>query len=411
MRAPRWVLGATGPVVVSALLVAAVACGGGGASTSTASGQDGGETWSTLPEPPLSPRTGAGVVWAGTQLVVWGGTEAPSTNGPGPSTLSDGATWSPGGGWEPMAPPPANDGLAPQGFALWTGGEVVFGPVAAAGGGPSAVELLAYAPRTDSWRTVTPDAAGSAVLDGRADSPAVVAAVVGPEIVLGVTGGGAGRARPDGKLVALDPASGRSRALEPGPFDASPYPDLSGEVLLTKAGDRLLAVPNWAPEVWRLDPSDAGAWTLASRPPVRALHLNGAAWLGSEALFVEDHEPLAYDPAADGWRRLRRRPTGIPALRLDGGTAVVAAGDNVVAQGVGYEPARDRWYPLPALPVPPEQVLLDAYVGWTGDALVVFGGGRYSCPVDSTCEIDAEHVDWRPGGWILDPSGPRVTDR
>jgi hypothetical protein len=397
--------------------MAAVACGGGtGASTSTASGQGGGATWSALPEPPLSPRTGAGVVWADTQLVVWGGTEAPPTNGPGPTPrlrpLRDGATWSPGGGWETMAPPPANDGLAPQGFALWTGREVVFGPLVAASGGPSAVELLAYAPRTDSWRTVTPDAAGSAVLgDPRAGSPAVVAAVVGPEIVLGVVAGGAGPARRAGRLVALDLASGRSRALEPGPFDASPYPDLSGEVLLTVAGDRLLATPNWAPEVWRLDPSGVGTWTQTSRPPIRALHLNGSAWLGGEALFVEDHEPLAYDPAADRWRRLRRRPAGIPALRLDGDTAVIAAGDNVVAQGVGYEPATDRWYPLPVLPAPPEQVLLDAYVAWTGDAVVVFGGGRYSCAVDSTCEIDPAHVDWSPGGWILDSSGPQVTDR
>jgi hypothetical protein len=112
---------------------------------------------------------------------------------------------------------------------------------------------------------------------------------------------------------------------------------------------------------------------------------------------------VAFDPAADRWRELATPPRDLTRLRLDGGTGPIAAGDQAVARGAAYDTGTDVWYPLAPLPLDPDQVVLDAFVGWTSDSLVVFGGGQYSCPVDATCDVEPESVDWDQRGWVYRP--------
>lgn len=390
-------------VVSVVMLLAAMACGGrSGSSAETprpeAAGHLAGGRWSVLPEPPLSDRVDPAVVWAGDRLVAWGGTN-PAVDA-GVARL-DGATWAPDMGWRSMARAPANRGLARGGFAVWTGQEVVLGPVVPATDDSAAAGLLAYAPASDRWRRISSDQALAAALGDATSGFRGVVAVVGRELLIGRTGGGAGAGRQPGRLVAVDPAAGRSRPLDPGPFDASPYTDLSGEVLVTSVGDRLLAVPNWTAMAWLLDPSGEGSWTETSSPPVHGLHLNGPVWIDREAVFPEDR--VAFDPVGDRWRVLAEPPSDLARLRLDGGTGPIAAGDQAVARGGAYDTHSDVWYSLGPLPLDREQVLLDAFVGWTGDSLVVFGGGQYSCPPDATCEVDLASVDWDQRGWVYRP--------
>ena len=137
-----------------------------------------------MPEPPLSDRSGAAVVWAGDRLVVWGGT-APAAA----AVRLDGATWTPEAGWRPMAPAPTDRGLAPGGFAVWTGDEVLLGPVGPEAGEQGVAGLLAYAPASDRWRRIPPDQALAAVLgDASTDFRGAAAVVVGDEVVIGRVG-------------------------------------------------------------------------------------------------------------------------------------------------------------------------------------------------------------------------------
>ncbi len=200
-------------------------------------------------------------------------------------------------------------------------------------------------------------------------------------------------------IAAVDPETGATRTLDPGPLDDSPYPDASGDVLLSAAGDRLLAAPNWARELWILDPAGAGTWTEASPPPETS-HLDEPLWTGSEALFLNEAEPIAYDPAADSWRRLSDPPADLPRARVEGLSGWTWTGDVAIDVGRLYDPASDAWQALPMPPLPEEEVRVRPYVGWTGSALVLFGGGRYSCPVNATCDTDPTSYDWSQTGWI-----------
>lgn len=389
-------------LVGAVALLAAIACGAGsGPSAGTprpeAAGDLASGRWSALPEPPLSDRVDTAIVWAGDRLMAWGGANPDVDDG---AARLDGATWAPDTGWRSTAPAPANRGLARGGFAAWTGREVVLGPVVPESDA-IAPSLLAYAPSKDRWRRIPRDPVLDAALGDPARDFRGVVAIVGQELVIGWTGGGEGAARQPGSLVAVDPTTGRSRPLDPGPFDAAPYTDLSGEVLVTPVGDRLLAVPNWAAKAWLLDPSGDGSWTETSPPPVSGLHLNGPVGIGSEAVFPDDS--VAFDPAADRWRVLAEPPRDLVRLRLDGGTGPIAAGDQAVSRGGAYDTRSDVWYSLAPLPLDREQVLLDAFMGWTGDTLVVFGGGQYSCPLDATCEVDLTSVDWDQRGWVYQP--------
>ena len=385
------------------VLLAGMACGArSGTSAETprpeGAGDLAGGRWSELPESPLSDRADAAVVWAGDRLVVWGGTDPDADAG---GAQLDGATWAPGTGWGSMVPPPANRGLAAGGFAVWTGQDVVVGPVVPEADDPATGGLLVYAPAGDRWRRIPPDPVLAAALGDATSGFRGAVAMVGHELVIGTTGGLEGAARQPGRLVAVDPATGRSRPLDPGPFEASPYTDLSGEVLVTPVGDGLLAVPNWTAEAWLLDPAGNGSWTETSQAPVSGLHLNSPVSIGGEAVFPDDS--VAFDPAADRWRLLATPPGDLPRLRLDGGSGPIAAGDQVVARGAVYDSRTDAWDPLAPLPLDGEQVLLDAFVGWTGDSLVVFGGGRYSCPLNAICDVDPGSLDWDQRGWEYRP--------
>ncbi|MGI8685281.1 MAG: hypothetical protein ACR2MO_09375, partial [Acidimicrobiales bacterium] len=100
------------------------------------------DSWRALPAAPLSGRSGAGALWTGTEVLIWGG------NGPNKLARTDGGAYNPAtGAWRPLAASPfATLTMSP----VWTGKEMLaWGSTAAA---PDRVDGAAYDPAADTWR-------------------------------------------------------------------------------------------------------------------------------------------------------------------------------------------------------------------------------------------------------------------
>jgi len=108
--------------------------------------------WSTMPASPLDARLDPSVVWAGTELVVWGGDATPSGKAERNGAAYDPTTRR----WQMLAPSP----FTPRegAVAVWTGSEVVFWggvyPEPAGRVTPGSVAAVAYRPTTNTWRTI-----------------------------------------------------------------------------------------------------------------------------------------------------------------------------------------------------------------------------------------------------------------
>jgi hypothetical protein len=102
-------------------------------------------TWKTLPKSPLSPRAGSAGVWTGAEAIFWGG-YAPTADG---DFYSDGAAYDPSTGrWRWLSPSP----LSPREGAsvFWTGTEMlVFGGSQA--NDKTLDDGAVYRPSTNSW--------------------------------------------------------------------------------------------------------------------------------------------------------------------------------------------------------------------------------------------------------------------
>ena len=110
--------------------------------------------WSTMPPAPITARGDAAVVWTGRELIVWGG----SAGSHGAHLYGDGAAYDPStNSWRVLPPaplPPTADASA-----VWAGSEmVVFGGYDDESLGAFHVTnaAAAYNPLTNSWRTLPP---------------------------------------------------------------------------------------------------------------------------------------------------------------------------------------------------------------------------------------------------------------
>ena len=104
-----------------------------------------------LPAAPLSRRSGPVVVWTGTELIVWGGTDGSL------GSLGDGAAFDLAQGtWRTIAPAPIE--ARSLAHAVWTGSEMLVVGGAQMHGRTGSVEYFrdgaAYDPANDTWRRV-----------------------------------------------------------------------------------------------------------------------------------------------------------------------------------------------------------------------------------------------------------------
>ena len=123
-------------------------------------------------------------------------------------------------------------------------------------------------------------------------------------------------------------------------------------------------------------------------PPPQPREGAAAVWDGHELLVLGGSAPtgggrapardgLAYDPAANRWRRLTPMPAGrtAPAAMWTGRRVLLWGGltaqGTAATHGLSYDPASDRWSQLPAAPLPAR---LEPTAAWTGRSLLVWGG-------------------------------------
>jgi hypothetical protein len=190
-----------------------------------------------------------------------------------------------------------------------------------------------------------------------------------------------------------------------GPWEQLPRPPANevlrgpeqGSAVWTGTELVLLAEFAYSPPIPSPRPPDGlaynpatGRWrALAEPPPDQSIGGGsvGAVWTGKEVILLSaTGAPIAYDPDANTWRRFARPPTGFishaadPAPIWTGAEVLVWDGSNrdeatgkVIygGRGAAYNPATDRWRPLPRSPLTNRTWSIQA---WTGSQLLVVAG-------------------------------------
>ena len=281
------------------------------------------DTWRTLPSnglPVASVEGGYHAVWDGTEMLTWGMQNAaynPATNR-----------------WRALGGP----GLYAPSVVVWTGRQVLMWGGGCCGDFQN--RGAAYTPATNAWQPLP-----AAPLTGRHTS----GAWTGSELVLV-----GGYNEEEGALA-----------------DAAAYSPTT--------------------RAWR---------KLPSMPAVRMEAT--ATWTGTEVLVVggtgadlsvPSADALAYNPATDRWRSLPSMGgsrvghvsvwTGDRLLVWGGKTIVKppsaqnAAAYRTPAHGMAYDPAANRWSPMPAAPL---RARGGARASWTGNVMLIWGGYSFDDP-------------------------------
>ncbi len=287
---------------------------GDGAALDPAAG-----TWRMLAAAPIAGRSYPAVAWTGTEMIVWGGSDAGRT-------VADGAAYDPAADtWREL--PPAPIGSAMKSSAIWTGTEVLFlgglRSVENGTGGSMTRDAAAYNPSTNSWRRL-PDLPGDplppypqAVWTGSVVLTSLQTYDPDEPMDLGST-----------QLASYDPTTDQWRTVA----DDTSNPFLLGIPDPAGVTSTVLAFPPEAGEpIDLLDGDGNSIGQLAGRPTDLAGtgNIANGVWVGNEAVFwMGGTDAWAYDPAAQTWRSF---PAGGLTMRVDG--AIVTTGDAMLTWG------------------------------------------------------------------------------
>lgn len=146
-----------------------------------------------------------------------------------------------------------------------------------------------------------------------------------------------------------------------------------------------------------------GSWERLAPAPLQPRSAHTAVWTGEELLVRggqtgchDDRvvgDGAAYDPETDTWRTLASAPlaprrahtavwTGDEMLVWGGwGPPQPGAAAREFADGAAYDPDTDTWRRLPDAPLHPRGAHTAV---WTGEAMLVVGGGNDSPPLDAS---------------------------
>ena len=343
--------------------------------------------WRKLPAGPLRGRHGASAVWTGREMVVWGGAWRA---GNASIWLEDGAAYDPAGDrWRSIATSPL--GPRERAFAAWTGKEVlIWGGVPgtkAAFGYDDFVDGALYDPAKNTWRSMAKFPLG----------PRWGIQAIWTGTVLVVWGGARASDAEDAPRLAdgaaYDPATNEWKKLPASPLSARLKPlgaAWNGSVLLSSGYGQENA-PQADSAVY--DPATS-TWRPAAAAPVPSggicVVVGSCTGVDTGARVVFIAEGLVWHPSADRWSTIAAAPftdhlldgaarawTGTRVLAFGGGT-YESSGDapepppaKVRRDGAAYDPAADRWSPLPASPLAGRA---RAAAVWTGREFIVWGG-------------------------------------
>jgi hypothetical protein len=281
--------------------------------------------WGRLPlatEAQLPDNDSAATVWTGREVLIWGGfTVTDPVNNPNTGRPAGGLAYDPARRtWRKLAArPPALKSLGIDSRAVWTGRELLVTGVQEADSRGGAVGA-AYDPAADRWRLLPP----SPPLTGDSRHLQARTAVWAGTRML-VWNFWSSRPRPAfDESGATDPAG-----VEPDGID-----------------------------LWAYDPA-SNRWSVLPTPPseVRRMVVDGSmVWDGHQLVMAARQVEVVagknravaaagrYDPATARWTPIADSPPLPGRLRLAwAGSAVVELSSNAV-----YDPAGDRWLPLPA---------------------------------------------------------------
>jgi hypothetical protein len=310
--------------------------------------------WRLLPKGPLSPRSEAASVWTGTQALIWGGaSESTSAGQSADVLLSNGASYDPSTrSWQKLPPAPLS--ARQDALAFWTGSQmIVFG-----GGQKLFQSLLTgaiYSPESKHWNKMPAFPRQGA----KGSVGSISAAWTGHRLIVWAT------------LVQSGPCGTNCYGSAPHQVEAE-----------------------WTPgsPTWRTLPnSQIGASTASGMPIWTATPV----WTGTRVVLVHGtscipaggtscpspSSPIVgaevYQPSSKHW-------SATPATKVLGGDGpVLWTGRALLAvntgetfgtlspgDGVVYEPKTKRWLTLPRAPT--------AYYGvptyvWTGKSLLIWG--------------------------------------
>jgi hypothetical protein len=328
------------------------------------------EGWWSIAEAPVAARFQHTAVWTGTEMVVWGGYGAHGGH------LFDGAAYNPkSNAWRriPRAPLDLESDQS-SGVALWMDTQML---VVA---GYDHAKAAAYDPATDEWRKL-PDPPFFGVA-----SSGTYAAWTGTEALLwgefGRTGEGS-RGGGRREIAIYDPGTNRWRLGARAPIDAPIFSDV------VWTGTELVSVSGTLRPV-AYDPT-ADRWRVLPPAPLDERSNPLVVWTGTELVVGggDDREgsrrdAAAYAPSTSTWRRLPDAPlpfagsgrygevwSGHEALAfeaqgslgLEGEGRVIALDPNAGTWRVGLAPTIPRRDDLPLI--------------WTGDELILWGGGQH----------------------------------
>jgi len=237
--------------------------------------------WHQLDPAPFEPRSGASVVWTGTEVVVFGGVFA-ETGGPGVPATGGVAYDLAAKSSRTVAPSP--EGVGGQG--VWTGREIVH--IANGDDVPdTTLTNAAYDPTADAWRSVAPGPPTNGAGTGFSGSFWTGAEVLVPH-----------------RLAAYDPTDDSWRAM------ADPPAALAGVTLTAVWSGRELIFAGWQETAAAYDPA-GDTWRMLPPAP-RAImggpNMAGARY-GRGVVFIDfEGSAKAFDTATNEWHELTVPP-------------------------------------------------------------------------------------------------------
>lgn len=289
------------------------------------------DSWRKIPRAPISGGHGYSVTWTGEEMLVWGDPDRGRSTKGNRGTAFDPST----NEWRriPSGPLSGRSGH----LAVWTGNELLVwgGYLTAANRERYDGEGAAFDPETDKWRPLS-----KAPLPAGYDA---MGAWTGTEVIVMASPMGIeeGDYPKFAHAAAYDPSSDSWRELERPPFVTNvspPSPFLDGELFLLS-----LNGPVDGGETDGYDKSyDTGGifdssrekWLTHSDPPQRPNHTWGQVALDDEVVI----DGLAYDPRTDSWRVLPKfplKPREFPVVVWTGRELIVWGG---AAQTMGDPP-------------------------------------------------------------------------
>ncbi len=347
------------------------------------------------------PRLFHTAIWSGTEMLVWGGTEAVDVV----LSRNDGARYSPAtDSWSPMTLSGAPEARYLQ-TAIWNGAKMIVW------GGFNDFFTFhsggAYDPAQDTWTATSTVYAAPGRLHH-------TATWTGDLMVIW---GGMG-ARMNTPVARYDPHQNVWLPTRPAvaPVNRDGHTAVwTGNLMLIWGG--FSQVPGF-----RYDPlmDEWDEMTVASAPPPRWDHT--AVWTGNEMIvwggqcsqsYQDSYCTLngRYDPVQDHWQPVSQNGEPSPRTRhvaaWTGSRMLIWGGDAGGTIGLGdgasYDPVSSTWSPISSAGAPSARVLPAGT--WVGNRLLIWGGcSGHQCPSDGGL-FDPESNTWEQMTTIGAPEG------